>query len=127
MNYVRSRGDVPGIKPQDAQSKMGKGPSRLTFDVGMIPNQPLKELVIDTAKQCKIPLQLTQMKGGRTDGAPIHMSRAGCPTIVLCVPTRHIHSHSGLLSLKDAENTVSLLIELVKRLDKKTVDGFTAL
>lgn len=48
-------------------------------------------------------------------------------TIVLCVPTRHIHSHSGLLSLKDAENTVSLLIELVNRLDKKTVDGFTAL
>jgi putative aminopeptidase FrvX len=120
-------GDVPGIKPQDAQSKMGKGPSMLTFDAGMIPNQPLKELVIDTAKQCKIPLQLTQMKGGRTDGASIHVSRAGCPTIFLCVPTRHIHSHSGPLNFKDAENTVSLLIELVKRLDKKTVDGFTAL
>jgi putative aminopeptidase FrvX len=99
----------------------------LTFDAGMIPNQSLKELVIDTAKQCKIPLQLTQMKGGRTDGASIHVSRAGCPTIFLCVPTRHIHSHSGPLNFKDAENTVSLLIELVKRLDKKTVDGFTAL
>ena len=43
------------------------------------------------------------------------------------VPTRHIHSHSGLLSLKDTENTVRLLIELVKRLDNKTVEGFTAL
>ena len=90
MNYVRSRGDVPGIKPQDAQSKMGKGPSMLTFDAGMIPNQPLKELVIDTVKQCKIPLQLTQMKGGRTDGAPIHVSRA------LVVPLSSSVSQRGI-------------------------------
>jgi endoglucanase len=67
------------------------------------------------------------MKGGRTDGAPIHMSRAGCPTVVIGVPTRHIHSHSGLLSLKDTENAVRLVVELVKRLDTKTVEGFTAL
>jgi putative aminopeptidase FrvX len=120
-------GDVPGIKPQDAQAKMGKGPSLLTFDAGMIPNQPFKEWVIEVAKQCQIPLQLSQMKGGRTDGAPIHMSRAGCPTVVIGVPTRHIHSHSGLLSLRDTENTVRLVIELVKRLDAKTVEGFTAL
>jgi putative aminopeptidase FrvX len=120
-------GDVPGIKAQDAQAKMGRGPSMLTFDAGMIPNQPLKEWVIDVAKQCQIPLQLSQMKGGRTDGAPIHMSRAGCPTVAIGVPTRHIHSHSGLLSLKDTENTVRLIMELVKRLDAKTVEGFTAL
>lgn len=120
-------GDVPGIKPQDAQAKMGKGPSMLTFDAGMIPNQPLKEWVIEVARQSQIPLQLSQMKGGRTDGAPIHMNRAGCPTVVISVPTRHIHSHSGLLSLKDTENTVRLVMELVKRLDAKTVEGFTAL
>lgn len=120
-------GDVPGIKPQEAQAKMGRGPSLLTFDAGMIPNQPFKEWVIEVAKQCQIPLQLSQMKGGRTDGAPIHMSRAGCPTIVLGVPTRHIHSHSGLLSLKDTENAVRLVVELVKRLDKETVESFTAL
>ncbi len=120
-------GDVPGIKPQDAQAKMGKGPSMLTFDAGMIPNQPLKEFVIEVARQSQIPLQLSQMKGGRTDGAPIHMSRAGCPTVVISVPTRHIHSHSGMLSLKDTENTVRLVMELVKRLDAKTVEGFTAL
>jgi endoglucanase len=120
-------GDVPGIKPQDAQAKMGKGPSLLTFDAGMIPNQPLKDWVIEVARQSQIPLQLSQMKGGRTDGAPIHMSRAGCPTVVISVPTRHIHSHSGLLSLKDTENTVRLIMELAKRLDAKTVEGFTAL
>jgi len=93
----------------------------------MIPNQPFKEFVIETAKQAQIPLQLSQMAGGGTDAGRIHMNRAGCPSVVLTVPTRHIHSHVGLLSLKDTENAVRLVIELVKRLDKETVDGFTAL
>jgi putative aminopeptidase FrvX len=119
-------GDVPGIKPQEALAKMGMGPSLLTYDAGMIPNQPFKEWVIETARQAQIPLQLSQMKGGRTDGAPIHMSRAGCPTVVIGVPTRHIHSHAGLLSLRDTENTVRLMLELIKRLDEKTVEGFTS-
>lgn len=119
-------GDVPGIKPHEAPTKMGKGPSLVTFDRSMIPNQPLKEFVIDVAKQAQIPLQLSHVSGG-TDAGRIHMSRAGCPSVVIGVPTRHIHSHVGLLSLKDTENAVRLTIELIKRLDAKTVEGFTAI
>jgi len=120
-------GDVPGIKPQEAATKMGKGPGLVTFDRSMIPNQGLKEFVIEVAKQSQIPLQLSQMYGGGTDAGRIHMNKAGCPTVVLTVPTRHIHSHVGLLSLKDTENAVRLTVELIKRLDCETVDKFTAL
>ena len=119
-------GDVPGIKPHEAPTKMGKGPSLITFDRSMIPNQPLKEFVIDVAKQAQIPLQLSHVSGG-TDAGQIHISRAGCPSVVISVPTRHIHSHVGLLSLKDTENAVRLTIELIKRLNGKTVEGFTAI
>ena len=93
----------------------------------MIPNQPFKEFVIGVAKQAQIPLQLSQIRGGGTDAGRIHISRAGCPSVVLSVPTRHIHSHVGLLSLKDTENAVRLVIELLKRLDSRTVEGFTTL
>ncbi len=120
-------GDVPGIKPQEALAKMGKGPTLLTYDAGMIPNQAYKEWVIEVARQSQIPLQLTAMKGGMTDGGKIHMSRSGCPTVVIGVPTRHIHSHVGYLSLKDTENAVRLVLEMVKRLDSATVAGFTSL
>ena len=41
----------------------------------MIPNQPLKELVIRTAEECHIPLQLSQMRGGGTDGGAIHSAQ----------------------------------------------------
>ena len=120
-------GDVPGIKPHEAPAKMGKGPSILTFDSSMIPNQPLKNFVIKTAEEIGIPYQLSQVSRGGTDAGKIHLSRAGCPSIVISVPTRHIHSHVGLLSLEDTENTVKLTMELVKRLNRELVHSFTTI
>jgi endoglucanase len=120
-------GDVPGIESHEAAAKMGLGPSLITYDASMIPNQGLKELIIRTAEECRIPLQLSQMRGGGTDGGAIHIANAGCPCIVLGVPTRHIHSHVGMLSLEDLDNAVALVTEVVKRLDAKTVESFTAL
>ena len=119
-------GDVPGIKPFEAPTKMGQGPTLVTYESSMIPNQPLKEFVIATAEEVGIPLQLSQIARGGTDAGRIHLNRAGCPSVVISVPTRHIHSHVGLLSLDDVENAVKLVIELIKRLDRKTVEGFTS-
>ena len=120
-------GDVPGIKPYEAPTKVGKGPTVLTYDRSMIPNQPLKEFVIETAEKAGIPLQLSQIARGGTDAGRIHLNRAGCPSAVISVPTRHIHSHVGLLGLDDVENAVRLVVELVKKLDKKTVENFTSI
>ena len=120
-------GDVPGLKPHQAPAKMGKGPTICTYDSSMIPNQPLKELVIDTAERRKIPYQLSQIARGGTDGGAIHMSNAGCPSVVIGIATRHIHSHVGMLSLEDVEQCITLVIEVVKQLDAKTVAGFTTI
>ena len=76
-------GDAPGIESHEAPAKMGLGPSLITFDGSMIPNQPLKELVIRTAEECHIPLQLSQMRGGGTDAGAIHVHNVGCPSVVL--------------------------------------------
>jgi len=118
-------GDVPGIEPNEAPTKMGYGPSVTTFDSSMIPNQGLVELVIKTAEKAKIPYQLSQIARGGTDAGVIHIANAGCPSVVIGVPTRHIHSHVGLFSMTDAENCVKLVVEIVKKLDKKTVAGLT--
>ena len=118
-------GDVPGIEPNEAPTKMGLGPSITTYDASMIPNQGLVDLVIKIADQARIPYQLSQTSGGGTDAGVIHIANAGCPSIVMGVPTRHIHSHVGLTSLTDLDNTVRLVVEVVKRLDKKTVSGLT--
>lgn len=114
-------GDVPGIKPDESSTKMGNGPSLLLYDARMIPNLKLRDLVIDTAKKSKIPLQFTTMEGGATDGSVIHLHKSGVPTVVLGVPTRHIHSHNAIMHRADFDNAVKLLKAVVQKLDKKTV------
>ncbi len=118
-------GDVPGIKPNEAPARMGKGPSILTFDATMIPNQALKSFVIETAEKHRVPYQLSVVTRGGTDAGRFHVSRAGCPSTVISVPTRHIHSHSAVADLADVENAIKLVLALVERLDSKTVQNFT--
>jgi len=120
-------GDVPGIDSQQAQAVLGKGPAISTYDASMIPNQPLKELVIETAEKHGIPYQLSTSARGGTDAGAIHLIRAGCPSIVFGVPTRHIHSHVGIVCLQDIENCIQLVLSMVKILDEKTVKGFTTI
>jgi len=121
---VEIAGDIPDVKPSVAPAKLGKGPAIVTYDNSMIPNQLLKEFVISVAEECGIPYQLSHARGG-TDAGRIHISRAGCPSIVIGVPTRHIHTHTSMVNLSDLSNAIKLVYETVRRLDQKTVDSFT--
>ena len=117
--------DVPGIDETIAPTKLGKGPSIMTYELAMIPNPRFKEFVINTAEEIGISLQLSLMPGGATDAGPIHTTELGCPSIVIGVPTRHIHAPNGIMDLEDVDKTAELILELIKRLDKETVEGFT--
>jgi endoglucanase len=119
-------GDVPGIKPEETPVKMKGGPSLLAYDARMIPNLKLRDLVIDTARENNIPLQVSAMEGGATDGGVIHLHKGGVPTVVLSVPTRHIHSHNAILHRDDFDNTVRLISLVIRKLDADTVAGLTS-
>jgi putative aminopeptidase FrvX len=118
-------GDVPGIKPEESAIKLGKGPTLLLYDARMIPNLRLRDLVISVAKENEIPLQFSAIPGGATDGAMIHLHNEGVPTVVLAVPTRHIHSHAGILHRDDYDHALDLLVKLIMRMDDATVSRFT--
>jgi endoglucanase len=118
-------GDVPGIKPEVSAVKLGKGPDILIYDAMMIPNLKLRDLVMDTARTIGVNLQLSAIEGGATDGAAIHLHKNGVPTVVLCVPARHIHSHSSMIHRDDYNQAVELLSALLKRLDAETVKSLT--
>jgi endoglucanase len=83
-------------------------------------------MVIDVAKKLNIPLQMSAIEGGATDGGPIHMHKIGVPTVVLGVPTRHIHSHNTILRRDDFDHTAALVTALVQGLDKEAVDALTS-
>jgi len=116
-------GDVPGIKPEESDVKLGAGPSLLLLDARMIPNLRLRDLVIETAEELEIPLQFSAMPGGATDGSQIHLHRTGVPTVVLAIPARHIHSHASIIHRDDYDRGLQLLVAVVERLDAETVAG----
>jgi endoglucanase len=118
-------GDVPGIQPEVSSVKLGGGPTVLIYDARMIPNLRLRDLVIDTAKELEIPLQISFVEGGATDGGAIHLHNTGVPTVVIGVAARHIHSHSAILHRQDYERAVNLLVALLSRLDADTVASLT--
>ena len=119
-------GDVPGIKPEESAVKMGAGPTLLVYDARMIPNLKLRDLVIATAEELGIPIQFSAMPGGATDGAMVQSNAEGVPTVVIGVPTRHIHSHNAILCRDDYDQALQLVVSLVKKLDAATVAGLTA-
>jgi len=47
------------------------------------------------------------------------------PNLVIGVPTRHIHSHAGIIHREDYDNAVRLVTAVVKKLDAKTVADLT--
>ena len=118
-------GDVPGIKPEESAIKLGKGPTVLIYDARMIPNLRLKDLVFDTAKEKGIPIQVSYVEAGATDGASIHLHETGVPTVVIGVPARHIHSHSSIIHHDDYQNALSLLLTILLKLDAKMVAKLT--
>ncbi|NHJ85321.1 MAG: M42 family metallopeptidase [Asgard group archaeon] len=120
-------GDVPGVSREKVLSEMSKGPSILAADGSMLPNPQFKHFVMDVAKEMGIDLQTSILFGGGTDAGIIHQTGAGCPSIVLGIPTRHIHSHYGILDLADVEKCIILIVEVIKRLDQKTIDSFTVI
>ncbi|MBC8078272.1 MAG: M20/M25/M40 family metallo-hydrolase, partial [Chloroflexales bacterium] len=114
-------GDMPGVGPDEAAGKLGKGPTILLYDGSMIPHTGLRNLVIDTASAESIPLQFDKVSGGGTDAGKIHVFGAGVPSLVVGVPVRYIHTHAAILHRDDFDNAAKLLVAVIKRLDDETV------
>jgi endoglucanase len=92
----------------------------------MIPNIRFRDLVLETGKQIGVPIQLSAIEGGATDGGAIHLHGIGVPTVVIGVAARHIHSHSSIIHREDYDNSVKLLTALIDRLDTTTTATLTA-
>ena len=114
-------GDYPGITIEESQEKVGAGPAIFLHDASMLPNLKLRDLVIDISKQKNIPLQFEVLNGYGEDGAEIQKSFDGVPTVNNAIPTRYLHSHYGVISRKDFDNTVNLMYELLNALDEELI------
>ncbi len=112
-------GDMPGITERESSLKLGEGVAITIIEAsgrGLIVNEKMKDLLIDTAKKNKIKYQIDVIEGGMTDGAIIYMNKEGVPTGVLGIPTRYIHSPTGVFNIEDINAAVELTVAAVRRL-----------
>ncbi|HEU4889329.1 MAG TPA: M42 family metallopeptidase [Thermoanaerobaculia bacterium] len=114
-------GDHPGVSPEEAQSKLGGGPSIFLYEGSMLPNLKLRDLFMRTAEQSSIPLQMDIISRYGQDSSQIQKYATGTPTIAFSVPTRYLHTHISMIDRSDFDRAVDLLVKVLMQLDQKAV------
>ena len=115
-------GDTPQMTERESSLKLGSGVAITIIEAsgrGVIVNEKIKDLLIDTAKKNKIKYQIDVIEGGMTDGAMIYMNREGVPTGVLSIPTRYIHSPTGVFNIDDVNSAIELTVKAIQRMVKE--------
>ena len=96
----------------------GKGPS-LAF--GPAVHNKLLDLVQDVAVKKKIPVQLRAVsRSTGTDTDSFAYANDGCPSVLISIPLRYMHTTVEMLHRDDIEQTIQLMYETLLTLTPKT-------
>jgi putative aminopeptidase FrvX len=96
----------------------GKGPS-LAF--GPAVHNKLLQVVQDVAEKSSIPVQLRAVsRSTGTDTDSFAYANDGCPSVLISIPLRYMHTTVEMLHKSDIENTIKLMYETVLTLTPKT-------
>lgn len=105
-------------KVVEGETACGKGPS-LSF--GPAVHNKLLNLVQDVAQKAKIPVQLRAVsRSTGTDTDSFAYANDGCPSVLISIPLRYMHTTVEMLHRNDIEQTVQLMYETVLTLSPKT-------
>jgi putative aminopeptidase FrvX len=112
------------VESYAVQTALKKGPMLRHIDARMITNPRFQRFALDTAAQKGIPVQEGVRTGGSTNGGVIHLSGKAVPAIVIGIPARYIHTHYGIASYVDFENSVKLACAVIRALNASIIRGF---
>ncbi|MEO6732161.1 MAG: M42 family metallopeptidase [Ferruginibacter sp.] len=100
------------------ETSCGKGPS-LTF--GPAVHNKLLDIVQEVAAKNKIPVQLHAVsRSTGTDTDSFAYANDGCPSVLISIPLRYMHTTVEMLHKSDVENTIKLMYETLLTLTPKT-------
>lgn len=92
--------------------ELEKGPIIKIKDRTLIMHHKVKEMLEEASQRSGVKVQYG-ISNGSTDGGNIHKENGGIRTGVLSIPCRYTHSISEMVSMKDVEDTINLLKELI--------------
>jgi putative aminopeptidase FrvX len=96
----------------------GKGPS---LAYGPAIHNKVLELVQDVAERKKIPVQLrTVSRSTGTDTDSFAYANDGCPSVLISIPLRYMHTTVEMLHRDDVGQTIQLMYETLLAITPKT-------
>lgn len=96
----------------------GKGPS---LAYGPAVHNKLLAVVEDVANKKKIPVQMrTVSRSTGTDTDSFAYANDGCPSVLISIPLRYMHTTVEMLHKDDVENTIKLIYETLLSISPKT-------
>ena len=102
----------------EGDTTCGKGPS---LSYGPAVHNKLLQFVQDVAEKNKIPVQLrTVSRSTGTDTDSFAYANDGCPSVLISIPLRYMHTTVEMLHRNDIEQTIRLMYETVLNLTPKT-------
>ncbi|MBS1495616.1 MAG: M42 family metallopeptidase [Bacteroidetes bacterium] len=105
-------------KISEGECACGKGPS---LCYGPAVHNKLLDVVQATAEKNKIPVQLRAVsRSTGTDTESFAYANDGCPSVLISIPLRYMHTTVEMLHKSDIENTVKLMYETLLTLSPKT-------
>ncbi|GHC41010.1 M42 family metallopeptidase [Roseibacillus persicicus] len=110
--------DVPGSKPQERCTELGKGVGIKIMDSSTICDRRMVAFLKDLAGKEAITWQPEILAAGGTDTAGLQrMSPGGSIAGAISIPTRHIHQVIEMCHKSDLQGGIDLLVAAVCNLD----------
>ncbi|HEU0112304.1 MAG TPA: M42 family metallopeptidase [Flavisolibacter sp.] len=105
-------------KMVEGDTVCGKGPS---LSYGPAVHNKLLQLVEDVARKADIPVQLRAVsRSTGTDTDSFAYANDGCPSVLISIPLRYMHTTVEMLHRSDIEQTIKLMYETVLTLSPQT-------
>jgi endoglucanase len=110
--------DTPKNKDLSPVTRLGAGPAITFADNSLLSDRRLVNLLVETAKENRIPYQFRQLTTGGSDAGRVAITKEGVPAVSVAVPARYIHSPVSVLNKQDFENLVALMTKTLPKLAK---------
>ncbi|MCU7550533.1 M42 family metallopeptidase [Chitinophagaceae bacterium LB-8] len=102
----------------EGETSCGKGPS---LSLGPAVHNKLLQLVQDVAEHKSIPVQLRAVsRSTGTDTDSFAYANDGCPSVLISIPLRYMHTTVEMLHRNDIEQTIQLMYETLLTITPKT-------
>ena len=115
--------DVPGAI---FGAPLGSGVTLGVMDGSVIGNRELLYFMESICEDMGIDYVHDIFLKGGTDSGEVHKTKSGIVNMTLSIPARAIHSQRGIIHRKDVADTITLLTEFCKRVDRDLLEKFRA-